>query len=238
MFSDPAPTVVPIAHPLPKLEAAIRVTTKTIIDLIPNNAGNPVATLDLPLPIKAVGKAGYVLWNWRKESPSATLTTEGTATPTKSIQPAFADTISAVSFNGFNPQPGPPFSTSGKLTFRINGKDGVVDKADGRHGSVAQGVGGAEELQLQPRDDAEHRLTLVLVGGLGDASVRVSVRGKDGATEIMQYVQTMTADNVLQFRFTGPVGLRVEVTSAPFRRSDNGAMDHLTPIGPAALFLD
>lgn len=238
LFSDAATTVTPIAHALPKLEAAVRVAAKTVVELTPATVGKPMATLDLLLPAKAVGKAGYVLWNWRKEKPSATLTTDGAATPTQSIAPPFADTIKADSFNGFTPLPGPPFSTSGKLVFQINGKDGLADKADGWHGSVAQGLGGAEEIQLQPQDGAEHRVTLVMVGGLGDASVRVSVRAQDGATETIQYVQTMAADNVFQFRFAGPVVLRVETTSAPFRRSDGVAMHHLTPIGPSALFLD
>ena len=238
LFSDTAPAVAPIAHALPKLEAAVRVATKTVVELTPANAGKPVATLDLPLPVQAVGKAGYVLWNWRKEKPSATLMTDGVATPTKTIAAPFADTINADSFNAFKPLPAPPFSTAGKLAFRINGKSGLADKSDGWHGSVAKGNGGAEEIQIQPQDDAEHRATLVMVGGIGEASVRVLVSAPDGATETIQYVQTQEADRVFQFRFAGPVVLRVETTSAPFRRSDGVAMQHLTPIGPSALFLD
>lgn len=261
IFSDTAPAVAPIAHALPKLEASVRVATKAVVELTPANAGKPVATLDLPLPLQTVGKSGYVLWNWRKEKPSATLMTDGVTTPTKTIAAPFADTINADSFNAFKPLPAPPFSTAGKLAFRINGKDGVADKADGWHGSVAQGNGGAEEIQIQPQDDAEHRATLVMVGGIGEASVRVSVSAPDGATETIQYVQTQEADRVFQFRFAGPVVLRVETTSAPFRwsdgeamqpdplaltardatpfrRSDGEAMQHLTPIGPSALFLD
>jgi dienelactone hydrolase len=237
LFSDAATAVVAVAHSLPKFEAAVSATNKAVVELIPNSAGNPVATLDLPLPVKAVGKAGYVLWNWRKEPPSAALMTDGVATPTKSIGPAFSDTIQADSFNGFNPLPGPSFSASGRSTFRINGKDGMADKAAGWHGSVAPGPG-SEEIQLRPQDDAEHRVTLVMVGGLGDTSVRVSVRGENGAAETVHYVQTLRADNIFQFRFAGPVVLRVEVTSAPFRRSDGAAAHHLTPIGPSALFLD
>ena len=238
LFSDAAAAVPSIAHALPKLEAAVRVAAKTVVELLPTDAGKPVATLDLPLPVQAVGKAGYVLWNWRKEMPAATLTTDGAATPTKSIAPPFADTIKADSFTGFKPLPGPPFSTVGKLAFRINGKEGLADKSDGWHGSVVQGNGGAEEIQIQPRDDAEHHATLVMVGGIGEASVRVSVSAPDGATETIQYVQTQEADRVFQFRFAGPVVLRVETTSSPFRRSDGVAMQHLTPIGPSALFLD
>ncbi|MFA6290564.1 MAG: hypothetical protein WC637_02215 [Victivallales bacterium] len=46
------------------------------------------------------------------------------------------------------------------------------------------------------------------------------------------------ADNVFQFRFSGPAILRVEITSWPIRPGDGQGMLHLTPIGPPALFLD
>lgn len=238
VVSDLATAVVPIAHHFPKFEAAVRVSNRTVIELNPNNAGKPAATLDLPLAAKAVGKAGYVLWNWRKESPSATLSVDGTATPTKSILPPFADTIKAASFRGFNPPLPSVYGACGKVTFRVNGKDGLADKADGWHGSVAPGIGSAEEIDLLPRDDAEHRVTLVMVGGHGDANVRISVRAHDGATETVQYMQTMSADSVFQFCFTGPLTLRVEITSTIFQRADGQAMHQLTPIGPSALFLD
>jgi hypothetical protein len=77
-----------------------------------------------------------------------------------------------------------------------------------------------------------------MVGCVGEASVRVSVSAPDGATETVQYVQTQEADRVFQFRFAGPVVLRVETTSAPFRRRDGEDMQHLTSIEPSALFLD
>ena len=239
LFTDQAATAVaPIPHALPKLEAAVRVKVKAAVDLTPNGAGQPIATLDLPLPSKAVGTAGYVLWNWRREPPSATLTTDGVATPSKLILPPFVDTVRSNSFSGFTPLPPAAFSACGRLTFRINGKDGVADKADGWHGSVTPGMGGADEITLQPQDAGEHGVTLVMVGGPGECNVRVSLRAADGATETVQYHQVPDVDSVFQFRFSGPVVLRAEITSWPFRRSDGVAMHHLTPIGPSAVFLD
>jgi dienelactone hydrolase len=237
LFADRVDDEPAIPHALPKFEAAVRVKDKAVVELTPNTAGQPAATLDLPLPLKAVGKAGYVLWNWRKEQPSTTLQTDGVATPTKSLLPPFADSVPATSFNRFNPLPGASFSARGRLTFRINGKTGVAEKADGWHGAVAPGMS-ADEITLQPGDAAEHRATLVIVGGLGECNVRVSLRAADGATETVQYRQLLDVDNVFQFRFAGPVVLRVEVTSWPFRRSDGQIMHHLTPIGPSALFVD
>jgi hypothetical protein len=223
---------------LPKLEAAVRVKTKCIVDLTPNSTGQPTASLDLPLPSKAVGKAGYVLWNWRREKPSANLKTDEIATPTMMILPPFSDTVSPESFNGFKPLPGSQFAARGRLTFRINGKEGIADQADGWHGSVAPGMGGAEEIKIEPKDAGEHLVTLVMVGGPGAGNVRASLRAADGATETVQYLQGVDVDNVFQFRFSGPVVLRIEITSWPIRPSDGTGMQHLTPIGPSALFLD
>jgi len=238
IFSDQVAAVPPIAHTLPKFEGAARIKNKATIDLTPNRVGQPTATLDQPLPVKTVGKGGYVLWNWRRELPSATLMTEGVATPSKSILPPFVDTLRAESFNGFKPLPPKDFSAGGRLSFRINGKDGMAEKVEGWHGSVSPGMGGADEITLQPQDGAEHRVTLVMTGGQGGCNVRVSLRADDGATETVQYHQGPDMDNVFQFRFAGPVVLRVEITSWPIRPSDGVPMHHLSPIGPSAMFLD
>ncbi|MFA6292472.1 MAG: prolyl oligopeptidase family serine peptidase, partial [Victivallales bacterium] len=238
LFSDRTSALPPIPHVLPKLEAAVRVKTKCIVDLTPNSTGQPVASLDLPLPSKTVGKAGYALWNWRREKPSVRLKTDDIATPTKTVLPPFSDTINPESFNGFKALPGAQFSARGRLTFRINGKEGIADKADGWHGSVPPGMGGADEIKIEPNDAGDHRVTLVMVGGPGACNVRVSLRAADGAAETLQYLQGVDMDNVFQFRFSGPVVLRIETTSWPIRPSDGQGMQHLTPIGPSALFLD
>jgi dienelactone hydrolase len=222
-----------ITRTVPALEAAVRVKTATTVQITPDMpAGQPMATFTAPLPVQAVGTHGYVVWNWRKNTDLlSTLVTDGVATPMKKVLAPFADTIPQRSFTGCFPWP--QLNRGGLVAFAINGKPDEVD-ARGRayHGSVPIDTC-AEVITLDPQDTAEHRLTLVMAGGGREAcNVRVSLFAADGAAETVAYRHLLDSDCLLQFRFTGKVTLRVQVTA---RVLDNVINTH---IGPTALFLD
>jgi dienelactone hydrolase len=231
-FTDPAANASIITHVLPALDGAVRVKTAVSVNITPDvPAGQAMATLDAPLPVKAVGTLGYVVWNWRKNTYlSATLTTDGVSTPMLKVLAPFVNTFDASSFIGAFPWPN--WNRGGLISFAINGKaDDVDEKQRAYHGSLP--LDGQEELAVDPGDAATHRLTLVMAGGGQQAcNVRVTLRAADGAAETVAYRHLPASDVVLQFRFAGKVTLRVQVT-APVLENKIA-----TQVGPTALFLD
>ena len=235
LFSDPPSAVAPAKSApgsLPAFQAAVRVATNTVIDIHPDvPAGEAMAAIEA-LPVKAVGTHGYVLWNWQQKEPSTARTTDGVATPSMKLLPPFADTVKTNSFEGAKPWAAN--CRGGWLAFRLNGK---LDTAgsDGRswHGSVPPGLGGADEVTIEPQDATTHLLTAVVSATVaGECNVRVSVIGSEGDTAAVTYRHTSKADAVLQFRFKGTARLRVQMTSQPT------ADQYAVLLGPSALFLD
>ncbi|HEY3418534.1 MAG TPA: acetylxylan esterase, partial [Armatimonadota bacterium] len=101
VFSDMPAPAKPADDPnaLPTLLGAVRISKPTVIDITSTvEAGQPMATLACDLPVKTIGKSGYVLWNWRKNLPLATISVDQTATPTKRLLPPFQDTVKDNSF--------------------------------------------------------------------------------------------------------------------------------------------
>ena len=121
LFADPRGTGnKPMAHVLPKFDGGVRVKTVTAIDITSTVAdGQPAATVNLPLSAKAVGRSGYVLWNWNQNPPSAALTTGGVATPTKKILLPFMDTIKGTSFQ--RGKQDAYYASGGQVHCRLNG---------------------------------------------------------------------------------------------------------------------
>ena len=108
------------AAPKPKFDGGVRVRTVTAVDITSTvAAGQPAATVNLPLSAKAVGRSGYVLWNWNQNPPSAALTTGGVATPTKKILLPFMDTIKGTSFQ--RGKQDAYYASGGQVHCRLNG---------------------------------------------------------------------------------------------------------------------
>ncbi|MHB9133021.1 MAG: alpha/beta hydrolase family protein [Armatimonadota bacterium] len=215
---------------LPALEGAARVKAGTVIAInstVP--AGQPMATFDLPLPVKAVGTHGYALWNWRQKAPSTTLKTGEADTPTKKILSPFVDTIKEGTFKplfwAYN-------ANGGLTSFTIDGTPDVLANGRSYHGGIhLPGSGAMEELPIEVQDDQEHRLTLVMPAcHAGACNMRVSLCSA-GHIETVRYRHTADIDQVIQFRFKGKVTLRVQMTSQP-------AQNYMTLVGPSAIFLD
>ncbi len=236
LFSDPETAgnkVIP--HNMPKFESGTIVKDKTVIDINTNVvAGQAMASFALPLPVKAVGGGGYILWNWNKEKPSADFKIKDIAVPTKKILAPFADSIKDDSFMGGKQTA--DYGSGGKVNFTVNGVSAPLSRnGTAWHGSVPLGQLGTESITVEPKDTNEHRITVVMGAPvLGITNVRVSVTGADGASETVQYQQVPGADHILQFRFTGVVTLRVQMTSIVAHHPAAS----FTHIGPTALFLD
>lgn len=235
LLFDDAPATTTATLPLkgdrlPVLEAAVRVREAATVAITSEvGEGQPRATLAADLPAKAVGRGGYVLWNWLRNRPDAAARTGEMATPTKKLVTPFADTVKPESFfqpNWYNNQ------QSGFTSFTINGQP---VEAGGKpwHGALPlPGCGVSEELTLTVADAEEHRLTLVMPACLGKgATMRVSLRDAEGWTETVRYSHGPDSDQLFQFRFRGDVTLRVQMTSQP-------EVHYLTLVGPSALFLD
>ncbi len=230
LFQD-MPVVItanPVRDPaaLPLLAGAATITKPQVVAI--STADGPAATFD-GLPVKEVGRGGYVLWNWQKKAPSASLKTGEVATPTKVIRAPFADTVKDGSFTSMHWS----YNAVGGFTaFTVNG---VADVNTGKaaYGSLPYpGSGGIGELVIQPADDNEHRLTLLMPAcRTGAANARVSLIAADGSAETVVYRHTATADRLFQFRFAGPATLRIQMTSQPDHHDQ-------TLIGPGAVFLD
>jgi dienelactone hydrolase len=235
LFSDPetiAEMLPAKGSDLPVLEAAVRVRQAATVAITPDvPAGQPRATLPGGLPEPAVGRGGYVLWNWQKNRPSETLTTAGVATPTVKLLAPFTATVKPDNF--FQPN-WANYQQSGFASFTIAGQP-PADEPAARpwHGALPlPGTGVAEELALTVADDQEHRLTLVMPAAhAGSCTMRVSLRSAEGWTETVRYLHTADCDQYFQFRFRGNVTLRVEMTSQP-------EVHYETLVGPSALFLD
>ncbi|MHB9025355.1 MAG: alpha/beta hydrolase family protein [Armatimonadota bacterium] len=238
LFNDPPPPPPALTRPPAGyqeqfgLDGAARVRTQMTVEIHPDvPAGQPVATFDVPLPVKAVGTNGFVLWNWRQKPPSATLTTDGVATPTMKVLPPFALTLPWHSFTAKNWL---YRMFGGKTLFSINGKPAVDDpKKPPWHGSIRDaGANSVEEVPIDVRDDQLHRLTLVMPACAdGSCFMRVSLVAAGGTTETVRYHHTAEYDQIIQFRFKGKVTLRVQMTSQPER-------NYLTLVGPSAVFFD
>jgi cephalosporin-C deacetylase-like acetyl esterase len=228
-FSDPPTAVTTRLTGLPALDGAVRITKPQVV-AINSAAEGSVATFD-GLPVKEVGRGGYILWNWRQKAPSAELKVDDAATPTKRFRVPFTDTVKHGSFVSMFWS----YNANGGLTaFTINGVADVLTTT-GRtyYGSLRYpGNGGLEELPIQPNDDKEHRLTVLMPAcRTGVCHARVSLIAADGSTETVAYRHTADADQLFQFRFTGPVTLRIQMTSQPAHHDQ-------TLIGPSAVFLD
>jgi hypothetical protein len=234
-FNDPPTPARPVVSGDRQitLEGAVRIRTQTTVEIHPDvPAGQPMATFDAPLPLKAVGTHGYILWNWRQKSPSTSLTIDDIATPTKKILPPFADTVPAGSFTARNWL---HRMFGGQTLFSINGKPAVDDpkKEKPRHGALHDaGANSLEELPIEAQDDQIHHLTLVMPACAdGSCYMRVSLRAEDGTTETLRYHHTATCDQLIQFRCKGKATLRIQMTSQPER-------NWMTLVGPSALFFD
>ena len=223
-----------LTHELPAFDYGARVKEKAVVAIDPNAApGQPVATLAAGVPVREVGRGGYLLWNWRQQKPAEALKTGEVATPTKRVLAPFVDAFRPDAFTGAYPWP--PQNRGGLLSFSINGTGDDLD-AQGRswHGSVPVDTG-QDEVTVKATDDQPHRLTLVMPASPREgANVRVSVIGAGGATETVVYRHSNLADQILQFRFRGEVTLRVQVTARPPQPISLIG----TQIGPSALFLD
>lgn len=232
-FTDEPKSVITAGNDkdLPILEGAARVRKANVIDIKTDAAnGEAAAHLDAELPVQDVGKLGYVLWNWRQQPPSTTLTTDGAATPTKRILAPIADTIPA---NSFPPSPNFGYNSRGNFTnLRVNAKDDETAKGHPWHGAVPVMVGGQAEIPIEATDNFQHHLTLLMPSLLiGSCNVRVSVRQADGGTATVLYRHNKEADALLQFRFQGKATLRVQITS-------QSEYPYHALVGPAALFFD
>jgi len=215
------------------LDGAVRVNMLSTIHIdseVP--AGQPMATFNLPLPLKAVGTHGFVLWNWRAEGGEPVVAQfRETASPTKKILAPFLDTVKERSFQV--PSNLVEISNSGVIDFTVNGKpDRLPVKGHGWHGTVPSGLGGMEELPIKTTDGKEHRLTFVIsASSSGACNARVSLVDDQCRETVVIFRQTADADHIFQFHFTGKATLRVQITSQP----EN---PRYMQVGPSALFLD
>ncbi len=231
-FSDePVSATLSGGNSLPVLVAATTVGTP---DVVPVDSNTPMGLtrvkLPADLPQNEAGKYGYLLWNWRKQLPDASLKTEEKATPTKQVFAPYEDVIPVKSFMaapGFDAN-----ARGGLMNFQINGLTDTQLANRSWHGALGVGTGSSEEIPLSVTDGKEHLVTFVMgANPTGSCNARVWLRDTRGNAAIVRYRQGDKADSIFQFRFSGKVWLGVQITSQP-------ALQFNTMVGPSAIFFD
>jgi hypothetical protein len=122
----------------------------------------PTATFDAPLALTRGRHAGYVLWNWRKQEPSESLQTRRRRHADEEDPRPFVDTIDARASRAARRGTGPAAADwSRSMSREIIA---VTPNPPGRalHGSVAPGANPSEQVTIDPGDDKDHHLTVVM----------------------------------------------------------------------------